>query len=65
MANEERKASLSFEENRKNLLNDLQASASTQVIEKRVTFDCDDVPTFLGRLKQFELKSRETILTIR
>lgn len=65
MTEESRKAGLSFEESRKNLLNDLQASAGNKVVEKNVRFHNDDVPTFLGRLKEFERKSRETVLTIR
>jgi len=65
MAKENKKAGLSFEECRKNLLNDLQASAGNKVVEKRVRFQNDDVPTFLGRLKEFERKSREAVLTIR
>ena len=65
MTDGSRKAGLTFEENRKNLLNDLQASATTGVVEKKVHFHNDDVPTFLGRLKKFERKSRETVLTIK
>lgn len=65
MPNESRKAGRSFEENRKNLLNDLQASAGSEFVETRVRFQNDDVPIFLGQLKNFERKSREAVLTIK
>jgi len=65
MTDKTKKAGLSFEESRKNLLNDLQASTGSKVIEKNVRFHNDDVPTFLGRLKSFEKKSRKTVLTVR
>jgi len=65
MTNENKKAGLPFEESRKNLLNDLQAGAQNHVVEKKVRFHNDDVPTFLGRLKEFEKKSRTTVLTIK
>ncbi len=64
MGKENKKARLSFEECRKNLLNDLQARAGNKVVEKRVRFQNDDVPTFLGRLNEFERESRKTVLII-
>ncbi len=64
MAKENNKAGLSFKECRENLLNDLRARAENKVVEKRVRFQHDDVPIFLGRLKEFEQKSRKAVLTI-
>lgn len=65
MTTETQRACLPFEESRKNLLNDLQAGATNSVVEKKVRFNNDDVPTFLGRLREFEKKSRATVLTIK
>ena len=65
MDQENKKAGLSFEECRKKLLSDLQARAGDTVVEKKVQFRNDDVPTFLKRLTAFERKSREAVLTIR
>ena len=59
MTKENGKEKLSFKECRKNLLNDLQARAGNKVVEKKVRFQNDDVPTFLGRLNKFEQKNQE------
>ena len=63
MAEENNKAGLSFKECRENLLNDLQARAENKIVTKRIRFQNDDVLIFLGRLKEFERKSRKTVLT--
>lgn len=65
MTSEEKKAGASFEESRKELSNQLAACARSGVVERRVPFQNDDVPTFLERLKEFERKSRNAYITVR
>jgi hypothetical protein len=64
MTTETKKAGMSFEESRKNLLAGLQAKAGAGIVEEKVYFDNDDVPTFLNRLREFENKSREAEISI-
>jgi hypothetical protein len=60
-----KKAGLSFAESRKKLLNNLKAGTDDAIVEKKVNFRNDDVPTFLKRLKEFEKKSRSAVLTVK
>ncbi len=60
-----KKATLSFADSRKKLLNDLKAGTESRVVEKKINFHNDDVPTFLKRLKEFEQKSRAAVITVK
>ena len=61
----EKRIGLSFKENRENLLSRLRARAGKDIVEKTLSFQSVDVPTFLEKLKDFERRSREVVLTVK
>ncbi len=65
MERREKRAGLSFTECRRQLLDNLKAGTGKAIVEKKVNFRNDDVPTFLKRLKEFEEKSRAAVLTVK
>ena len=61
----EKKIGFSFKENREHLLSRLRAQAGSDAVEKTIPFQNVDVPTFLEKLKDFDSKSREVVLTVK
>lgn len=64
MENKAKKSVVSFEESRTRLLNSFRARVREQIIEKEIHFS-DDVPAFIKQLKEFEKRSRKTVITVK
>ena len=56
--------SVTFEDNRKDLLAQMSSKAKGKIKELIMPFSNDDVPTFLRKLDTFEKKSRKTKIVI-
>ena len=58
------KATMSFEQGRKELLVKMLARSHKRAIKKVIPFRNDDVPKFLRELDRFEEKSRQANLLV-
>lgn len=65
MTEQEKMAGMSFEDNQKRLLTQLQASSSSNAVEKKIPFHNEDVSSFLEKLQEFGRRSREISLIVR
>jgi len=54
-----KKATMSFEEKRKAILQAAEQNCGQQTVSKTITFSSDVIPTFLKDLRKFQEESRK------
>ena len=59
------KATMSFKESRKVILDQMTSKAKGKVQDKVIRFGNEDVPQFLRNLDDFESKSRKTSVVVK